>query len=65
VGLACGTGRIGLGLLATALTVLVLWQFRALEDRVAHHDMPAAPPPPFDPEPDPAPHNRRPPITED
>jgi len=34
VGLACGTGRIGLAALATALTVLVLWLFRLIEERV-------------------------------
>ena len=34
VGLACGTGRIGLGALATLITVTVLWAFRRLEDRL-------------------------------
>lgn len=34
VGLACGTGRIGLGALATGITVTVLWVFRRLEERL-------------------------------
>ena len=36
VGLACGTGRIGLAGLAAGLTVVVLWLFRRLEDAVEH-----------------------------
>lgn len=63
VGLACGTGQIGLGLLATTLTVIVLWLFRVLEDRIESH----AAQTPVTPEPAPgAPtHARRPPGTED
>lgn len=38
VGLACGIGRIGLAALATLLTVLVLWLFRAIERRVEGKD---------------------------
>jgi len=34
VGLACGTGRIGLGALATGITVTVLWVFRRIEERL-------------------------------
>lgn len=34
VGLACGSGRIGLAALATVLTVCVLWIFRRVEERV-------------------------------
>ena len=34
VGLACGTGRIGLAALATAITLVVLWGFRWLEERL-------------------------------
>lgn len=34
VGLACGSGRIGLAALATVLTVIVLWVFRKIEARV-------------------------------
>lgn len=34
VGLACGTGRVGLGALATGITVIVLWVFRRIEERL-------------------------------
>lgn len=34
VGLACGTGRIGLAALATGLTLIVLWGFRVIEERI-------------------------------
>ncbi|MGD9917570.1 MAG: MgtC/SapB family protein [Paenirhodobacter sp.] len=34
VGLSCGTGRIGLGALATLITVTVLWVFRRIEERL-------------------------------
>ncbi len=34
VGLACGTGRIGLAALATGITLVVLWGFRRIEERL-------------------------------
>lgn len=36
VGLACGSGSIGLAALASVLTVIVQWLFRVLEDRIEH-----------------------------
>jgi len=34
VGLACGTGHAGLGVMATALALMVLWLFKRLSDRI-------------------------------
>jgi len=34
VGLACGTGHAGLGVMATVVTVLVLWLFKRLSDKI-------------------------------
>lgn len=50
VGLACGTGRIGLAALATVLTVLVLWLFRKIEARVDRFEDRIAPEAPVPPE---------------
>lgn len=33
-GLACGTGHAGLGVMATVVTVLVLWLFKRLSDKI-------------------------------
>lgn len=49
VGLACGTGRIGLAALATLLTVIVLWVFRKIEARVDRFESRVAPDPDFGP----------------
>jgi len=58
VGLSCGVGRIGLAGLATVITLIVLWTFRALEERIEHkgvtRDLTLGAPPP-----DPEPHRRR------
>ena len=45
VGLACGTGRIGLAALATLITVAVLWLFRKVEARLQRFEttLPADP----------------------
>lgn len=45
VGLACGTGRIGLAALATLITVAVLWLFRKIEARLQRFEttLPADP----------------------
>ena len=35
IGIACGLGTIGLALIATALTLIILWVMRVLEARAA------------------------------